>query len=285
MWKKFVGLLEYSPLWLFVQIMGFVRYDSRIKIGSIIIAFAIRLIPKYRKRVFANLKLVFPELSREEQKNFLKKFSQNLGTTFTEFLFNNDFQKNQQIHLKDVRQLDEINNAVKNAQPVIIVSGHFGPWEAVRATLKKSGLEAGAVYRPSKNIFYEPHHHRTISAGGTPIFQTGRKGTGKMVRHLKSGGIICLMIDQSVSDGRYLDFLGKPAKTSLAVANLAIRYNALLIPAYATRNKNQVSIQVELEPHIPITTSEEMTKKILDSLAVRILANPTQWYWVHNRWK
>ena len=285
MWKIFIGIIEYLPLWLFIKIIGLFRYKTRIKIGSIVIAFAIRSIPKFRNRVFENLGLIFPNLSKNEKRTFLKEFSENLGTTFTEFLFNDDFHHKQEIDLKDPRKLDPIRSAVKNNQPVIIVSGHFGPWEAVRAILRKNGLEAGAVYRKSRNIFYEPYHNKTISAGGTPIFQTGRKGTGEMVRYLKTGGIICLMIDQSVSDGHYLDFLGKPAKTSLAVANLAIKYNAILVPAYATRKKDKASIQVELESPIPITVPREMTKKILSGLSKRIMASPTHWYWVHNRWK
>ena len=285
MWKIFIGIIEYLPLWLFIKFIGLFRYKPRIKIGSSVIAFAIRYIPKFRNRVLKNLRLIFPDLSNNEKSNFLKEFSQNLGTTLIEFLFNDDFHNKQKINLKDPGKLDPIRSAVKNNQPVIIVSGHFGPWEAVRAVLRKNGLEAGAVYRKSRNIFYQPYHHKTISAGGTPVFQTGRKGTGEMIRYLKTGGIICLMIDQSVSDGHYLDFLGKPAKTSLAVANLAIKYNAILVPAYAVRGKDKASIQVELESPIPITVPKDMTKKVLHGLENKILANPTQWYWVHNRWK
>ena len=285
MWKIFIGIIEYLPLLLLIKIMGLFKYKPRIKIGSSVIAFAIRYIPKFRNRVLKNLGLIFPDLSKNEKSTFLKEFSQNLGTTFTEFLFNDDFHNNQKIDLRDPRKLDPIRSAVKNNQPVIIVSGHFGPWEAVRAVLRKNGLEAGAVYRKSRNIFYQPYHHKTISAGGSPLFQTGRKGTGEMIRYLKTGGIICLMIDQSVSDGHYLDFLGKPAKTSLAVANLAIKYNAILVPAYAVRGKDKASIQVELESPIPITAPNDMTEKVLHGLEKKILANPTQWYWVHNRWK
>ena len=285
MWRIFIGIIEYLPLWFFIKILGLFRYKPRIKVGSSIIAFAIRYIPKFRNRVLKNLGLIFPNLSKNEKSTFLKEFSQNLGTTFTEFLFNDDFHNKQKINLKDPGKLDPIRSAVKNNQPVIIVSGHFGPWEAVRAVLRKNGLEAGAVYRKSRNIFYQPYHHKTISAGGSPLFQTGRKGTGEMIRYLKTGGIICLMIDQSVSDGHYLDFLGKPAKTSLAVANLAIKYNAILVPAYAVRGKDKASIQVELESPIPITAPNDMTEKVLLGLEKKILANPTQWYWVHNRWK
>ena len=33
----------------------------------------------------------------------------------------------------------------------LLVSGHFGQWEAVRGMLKARGIEAGALYRPVKN--------------------------------------------------------------------------------------------------------------------------------------
>ena len=284
MWKIFIGIIEYLPLWLFIKFIGLYRYKPRIKIGSSVIAFAIRYIPKFRNRVLKNLRLIFPDLSNIEKSNFLKEFSQNLGTTFTEFLFNDDFHNKQKINLKDPGKLDPIRSAVKNNQPVIIVSGHFGPWEAVRAVLRKNGLEAGAVYRKSRNIFYQPYHHKTISAGGTPIFQTGRKGTGEMVRYLKTGGIICLMIDQSVSDGHYLDFLGKPAKTSISIANIALKYDATIIPAYGIRRKDN-KIEVSFEKPIKLKNPLAITGAMNASLEARVQETPEQWYWPHRRWK
>ena len=99
------------------------------------------------------------------------------------------------------------------------------------------------------------------------------------------GGIICIMIDQAVSDGDYFDFLGKPAKTTLAIANLALRYNALLIPAYAMRDSTNNSIEVIIEPPIALTTPKEITEKANRSLTEKIRNHPTHWYWVHDRWK
>ncbi len=270
---------------MFIQTIGLFNYSQRAQIGGPIIAFTIRSIPRYRNRVLKNLNFIFPHLSRKEKNDFLKDFSKNLGITFTEFLFNEEFHANQKIVFQNPKQLDEIHEAVRKNQPIIIVSGHFGPWEAVRAALKRNGLETGAIYRKSKNRFYQPHHHRAISAGGTPIFQAGRKGTGAMIRYLRRGGIVCIMIDQAVSDGHYLDFLGKPAKTTLAIANLAIRYKALLVPAYAMREVGINSIQVIVEPSIPFGTPEEMTKQVNESLTEKIRSHPTHWYWVHNRWK
>ena len=285
MWKVFVRLLEYAPLWIFIKTARLIRYEKRIKFGGSIVSFAIRSIPRYRNRVLNNLDLIYPELTKHEKNEFLINFSRNLGQTFTEFLFNEEFHAKQSIKLTNSDQLEEIHTAKRKKRPIIIVSGHLGPWEAIRAILKRNGLETAAVYQKSKNNFYQPYHHKVISAGGTPIFQANRKGTVAMIRHLKAGGIVCVMIDQAISSGRYINFLGKPAKTTFAVADLAIRYNALLIPAYSIRQKNTNLVRVALESPVPVSTPETMTKKLNQSLTRRIRENPTQWYWVHNRWK
>ena len=63
--------------------------------------------------------------------------------------------------------------AVKVTQPAgkgaIVVSGHFGHWEAIRAVLKMKGMESAAIIRTHTN----PHDARRIragiEAGGIPI--------------------------------------------------------------------------------------------------------------------
>ena len=108
--------------------MKLFKYRSRILISSKIISFILRSIPKYKKRVFKNLSLIYPEMSDFEKKNFLKTFSKDLGLTFSEFLFNEEFHKYQNVKLKDHSQITEIVEAIKIKRPVLIVSGHIGPW-------------------------------------------------------------------------------------------------------------------------------------------------------------
>ena len=120
-----------------------------------------------------------------EKNNFLKLFSKNLGLTFSEFLFNEEYQKHQKIKLQKCSQITEIMEATDIKRPILIVSGHIGPWEAVRALLKRNGIETAAIYRKSKNTFYQPFHHKNIEAGGKPIFQVGRSGTTAMIKYLK----------------------------------------------------------------------------------------------------
>ena len=77
--------------------MKLFKFQTRISISSKIISFILRNIPKYKKRVFNNLNLIYPEMSDNEKNNFLKKFSKNLGLTFSEFLFNEEYHKYQNV--------------------------------------------------------------------------------------------------------------------------------------------------------------------------------------------
>jgi KDO2-lipid IV(A) lauroyltransferase len=106
-----------------------------------------------------------------------------------------------------------------------------------------------------------------------------------MVRHLKNGGIVAIMLDQAASDGEFFNFLGVPAKTSTSVAKIALKLNALVIPAYAIRRTTGNSIDVVFEEPIKHTDYKDMTSNLTKSIQARVLSAPAQWYWLHRRWK
>jgi KDO2-lipid IV(A) lauroyltransferase len=124
-----------------------------------------------------------------------------------------------------------------------------------------------------------------MEAFGGPVFAQGRKGTSGFVKHLKQGGQLVLLFDQHVFDAPALDFLGKPALTAISAAQLALRYDAVLIPFYGIRQADGLSFDTVLEPPIPASDAMTMTQALNDSLSARIKNDPTQWFWVHRRWR
>ena len=78
--------------------------------------------------------------------------------------------------------------------------------------------------------------------------------------------------------------MGFPAKTSFAIASIAIKYDALIIPAYALR-KDQNLVEIQIEPSVTLSNPSKIMKKLNHSLGNIITKNPSHWYWIHNRWK
>ena len=105
-----------------------------------------------------------------------------------------------------------------------------------------------------------------------------------MITLIKSGGVVALMIDQAVKGGEYFKFLGVPAKTSTSIAEISMKYGALLIPAYGIRTSDSV-IKVTFHKPIELKTIGHITSAMNLSLEKMVRETPTQWYWPHNRWK
>ena len=277
-------LLEIIPFYLLITFLKILPFEKRVSCGGQLCRLILPLVRKFYKRVDTNLRFVYPNMSHQKRKEFIKENSKMIGESFIELMFNKEFQKRKNNITYKKKELAPLIEAKKSNRPIIVISGHIGSWEAVRAILSKYGLTSGAIYQRNRNIFYERLHLNAIREGGEPILEVGTSGTRKMISLIRSGGVIALMIDQAVKEGKYFQFLGRPAKTSTSIAEISIKYNALLIPAYGIRG-NDRKIKVSFDKPIELTTVSTITKKMNASLEKRVEKNPTQWYWPHRRWK
>lgn len=208
----------------------------------------------------------------------------HMGRTLFELYHDAEFQTQTHRFRISGPGLDALKEAQAAGKGAIIVSGHFGQWEAIRAVLKVHGMESGAIIRTHKNPHYAHRIRTGIEAGGRPILSTGRAGTMALVRHLRSGGIISILLDEKYPEGVRLPFLGLDALTSVSAAQLALKYGLPMIPAYGIRDDDAGEVQVIFESPIAHTDAITMTQAFNDSLSARILANPEQWYWLLRRW-
>lgn len=244
-----------------------------------------RWFPIARRRFNREVKRVFPEMSRHERNCLRRQVGRNMGQTLFEIYHNEEFHTRLNRFHVSGPGLDAIEAAQAAGKGAIIVSGHFGQWEAVRASLKARGIEVGAVYRRQSNRHYQRRLLAGIEAGGLPIMETGRVGTKTLVRHLRAGGVVAILLDEKHPDGTRLPFLGHPALTSLAAAQLALKYDLPMVPAYGTRTGEGNDFAVEYEAPIVHSDAESMTQAFNDSLSARIREHPDQWYWLLNRWQ
>jgi Kdo2-lipid IVA lauroyltransferase/acyltransferase len=260
-------------------------YRWRIPFVGCAVSRLVAPIAGWGQRVRDNLALILPDLPAAEVNRLARAVPNNLGRMVIELYSGAEFKA----HVRDSAikgdGLAAILAAQERGQGVILVSGHFGNYDVPRAVLSAQGHAVAGLYMPFKNPYFTRHYVKTITAIGAPVFERGRRGLAEMVKHLRKGGLVGMLIDQHMSHGEPLTFFGKPAKTALSAAELALKYNCLLVPIYGVRLADGISFDLVIEPPIPHSTPQAMTQALNDSLEAITRDHLDQWFWIHRRWK
>ncbi|WP_127900482.1 lysophospholipid acyltransferase family protein [Solirhodobacter olei] len=260
-------------------------YRWRVPLSGWVLAHVVAPLAGYDKRVRDNLALIVPDLDEVEVARLARKVPDNVGRTLIELYSGKGFVEHVTRQPLSGPGLAALDAAHRAGRPVILVTGHFGNYDASRAALIARGYRVGGLYRPMDNGWFNDHYVKAISQIGTPLFPRGKRGLADMIRFLRSGGMLGMVIDQHMSDGARLSFLGRDALTSLAAAELALKYNALVIPTYGIRRPDGLDFDVVVESPIPNGSPEEMTQALNDSLGKLVREHMDQWFWIHRRWK
>ena len=273
--------------WLFLSLIWMMHrmdYARRQKFGGWLFSDVIAPLAGYHKRTRENLNLIFPEMEEANVTRLTASVGRNIGITLSELFSPDDFVKTVTKCVLKGAGLEELKRAHEQGRPVIVVSGHFGNYDVVRANLIAMNLRVGGLYRRMNNPYFDAYYIKTISKIGTPLFERGRRGLKAMLNFLRGGGILAVLIDQRLANGVPLSFMGKTAYTPVSIADLALKFDALVVPAYAVRQPD-LSYEVHIENPIQHSTAIEMTQALNDSLDRRVQRNPEQWLWIHRRWK
>ena len=260
-------------------------YRWRVPLGGWAMRALVAPFAGYDKRVRTHLALVWPDLPAARVTAITRAVCDNAGRTLAELYSPAKFKALVANAPILGSGMGPILEAQASGRAVIFVSGHFGNHDIARAVLAGRGKPVAALYRPQENPYFDRHFSATIRAISAPLFARGRRGLVELVTHLKSGGMLGMLIDQHFHTGAVLDFMGRKARTSLSAAELALKYNCLLVPVYGIRQADGLHFDLLIEAPIPHTDPVTMTQALNDSLAAQVRARPEQWFWVHRRWR
>ncbi|MEY4872718.1 MAG: hypothetical protein RLZZ563_2048 [Pseudomonadota bacterium] len=266
-----------------IRILSALPFNMRRVLLGFLFVYLIAPLGGMRLRIRENLALVFPGLPMDQVEHLCRAVPRNLGYTVAELFSARDLHRLMQNHSIEGDGFQDLLAARDAGRPVYIVTGHIGNYDALRAFLISAGFRIGGIYRPMDNPLFNKHYVEAISRIGEPLFARGRSGMSDMIRFLKSGGMVGVVLDQAARDGVRLRFLGKQALTSTAICEMALRYNALVLPAYGIRKGR--GFRLIFESPIPRGSPREMTQALNDSLERHVLENMDQWLWTHRRWK
>ena len=282
---KFSYAIEATFILFVLSILKIFPYKIRIHTGSLIFKFFISPLTGNKKRIKENLDLVMPHLIESEKNDLVNRCLNNIGMTMFELLSPKEFKLAGQKANVLGPGMDLLEIARDKSKPVILISGHFGNYDVIRANLISKGYELGALYRPMNNPYFNATYLKNISTIGVPLFARGNSGMAEMMKFLQHGKSIALLIDQHMSNGEPLKFFGKTAFTATSAAKMALKYDAILMPFFVLRKGRTSNFDLHFEAPIEHSNPIKMTQDFNDRLEARVKENPDQWLWTHKRWK
>ena len=212
----------------------------------------------------------------------------NYGRIFAEYVHLKNFKNdklNNHISIEGREYLEKIKN---NKQSVVFISGHFNNFELMAMQIDKAEVDCAAIYRPLNNPYLnkimEKIRKRDICK---KQIKKGRSGTREIIKLLKKGTSIALMVDQRVREGEKALFFKHLATSTTIPAQLIKKYNCDLVPIYIER-KNKFDFKMYVSKPIKVNknkSSSEITLFINKILEKMILKNVDQWIWTHDRWR
>ncbi len=212
----------------------------------------------------------------------------NYVRIFAEYVHLKKFKDDQLSKYISIEGIEYLENIKKNKQRVVFISGHFNNFELMAMQIEKAQIDCAAIYRPLNNPYLNKIMEKIrIRDICKKQIKKGRSGTRQIIKLLKEGTSVALMIDQRVREGEKVTFFNHLATTTTIPAQLIKKYNCDLVPIYIER-KNNINFKMYVSKPIKISknkSSSEITLFINKILEKMILKNVDQWIWTHDRWK
>jgi KDO2-lipid IV(A) lauroyltransferase len=245
-----------------------------------------------RRLTLANLRHAFPELPAAERRRLARRSWQHLGLTLVELcaLLARPLDRFlERVSLEGVEHLDA---AMAEHGHALMLTAHIGNWELLAAARRFRPYELAVIVRPLDTVGLNALAEEVRRKAGVELIDK-RRALRPVLTALADGAMVAILLDQNASrrEGVFVPFFGRLASTSRAVAVLALRTGAPVVPIFARREaggRHRVIIRPPL-PAPPPNGGEaavvELTARCTAAIEAAIREAPEQWLWLHARWR
>jgi KDO2-lipid IV(A) lauroyltransferase len=283
--------VEYALVLSVRFVSGVVPASVALALGSLVGMAFFAIDGSHRRLAVSQLRAAFPMRSEAECRVIARRTFVHFGRSLVMVLRASTLSASELLHLVDVEGEERIQTALAAGHGAIVFSGHFGYWELHGLVHALVLAPMSVLARPLDN----PHLHALLermrrATGNQVIYRQG--ALRRVLRALQSNECVAILIDQHIhgADAVPVDFFGRPAATTAALATLALRTGAPLVPAFAIPLPDgRCRIIYEHPVEMPAASAAdpvlELTQRCTDVLEMYVRRYPHLWLWMHRRWR
>lgn len=288
--KRMRNAVIYQTVCALIGLMNALPRRRALSVGGWIGGLAYLAARGPRRRALSNLTLAYGEAQPRRQ-------TRRLGRTVFRELGRNvvDVARLSRVTAENVDGLvradglSHLESAYGDGKGVVAVSAHLGNFELMGAYLALKGFAVTVVAAPLYDARLDALLLENRVRSGLEVVPRDRATTA-ILRALRKGHVVGLLVDQDTRGaGVAVPFFGHPARTPTGPAVLADRTGAPIVPMAIHRLPDDTHL-LTVRPPIRSAgrTSEDVektTRAFTRELERFIRKAPTQWVWMHDRWK
>jgi KDO2-lipid IV(A) lauroyltransferase len=239
-----------------------------------------------------NLRRAFPDWDEARVARTARGVYAHFGQILLDILWLERRSQEEVRSLIDAEGEEHPRRVAAEGRGVLFVACHLGNWELQGVALGWLVGGMGVVGRPLDNPELDARLTAFRARGGNQVISKHR-ALPQVMRLLRGGKGVAFLIDQNVqeSDGIFVDFFGRPAATTTAVAALAVKTGCPMITGF-TRLGPDGRYRMLYTPVIEWTPTGDraadvarLTQDLTHRIEAYVREVPEQWLWIHRRWK
>jgi KDO2-lipid IV(A) lauroyltransferase len=281
-------LVVAAPLWL-------LPWKWATGLGDLYGRCACGLWPVARRAGLINLRRAYgPAMDRARADRWTREVFGSLGRSIAEGVqFARRFKKGRgPVDMIDVEDPALEARILADPRPKIFVTGHLGSWEVAIGTVSRRAASGGAVIvRRIDNPFLNAVVRRLRLSRGSEWIEK-RGASSEALRRLRAGESVALLADENGgSRGVFVDFFGRAASTHKTPALLSALTGSPIVIGAALRLGGRFRFKLAVvEPAIAGSGAADgevrrLTAEVASILEEWVREAPTQWRWIHWRWR
>jgi Kdo2-lipid IVA lauroyltransferase/acyltransferase len=283
--------LEHAAVVGVIQLVRVMPMRAVLAAGSLLGMAFYTVDQSHRRLALKNLQAAFPLRSADECRTIARGMFSHFGRLLTVLLKFGTMRPDAMLSRVEFEGEERVVAAHAEGRGVLLFTGHFGFWEInalVHALeIKPMAVLARPLDNPLLHDLLESVRRRT---GNSVIYRRG--AIRRVLRALADNQAVALLIDQHIqsSDAVYVDFFNRPAATTSALASLALRTGAPVVPVFALPlpggrfrmiYEHAVAPPREGDPD----AVRAFTQRCTDVLEMYVRRYPDLWLWMHRRWR